>query len=253
MEHFERYLYSLRRYARALTGSVCSGEAAVRATLERLAHEPPVSGGNGADRAALFQLFTEVFGTLYGESSCAQSTEGPGVSKPRQAFLLTALEGFNLGEAARILGTGEGRVSELVHQGRRACEDPSVPVQIIHDEPIVSMDLEMMLQDLGHRVVGIARTRNEAVAVAGTGKPELVLSARPADRDALRAGIRFRCALSSRAARGHYEPSTFLPSPDAGGRTPARRCGPKGADRGRAGVAHPPWNTLFLHATPGDA
>jgi hypothetical protein len=239
MEHFERYLYSLRRYARALTGSVCSGEAAVRATLERLAHEPPVSGGNRADRAALFQLFTEVFATLYGEPSRAQSAEGPGVSKPRQAFLLTALEGFNLAQAARILGTGEGRMSELVQQGRRACEDPSVPVLIIHDEPIVSMDLEMMLQDLGHRVVGIARTRDDAahdtqwhqnrarchrrrnIGIAGCSGDHDNLSARPADRDALRAGIRFRCALSSRAARGHYEPSTFLPS-HAGGRTPAR-------------------------------
>lgn len=175
MADARRHLEGLRRYARALTGSVCSGEAAVRATLERFAEEAPASASNRVDRAALFQLLTGVLATRSDEPN-AQSPADPGVSKRRQAFLLAALEGFSLVETARILGINESRVSELVEEGRRACEAPSVPALIIHDEPIVAMDLERILQDLGHRVIGIAGTRDKAVELAERGKPELVLA-----------------------------------------------------------------------------
>ena len=34
---------------------------------------------------------------------------------------------------------------------------------IIEDEPLIALDIEQMVQDLGHRVTGIARTHKEAV------------------------------------------------------------------------------------------
>ncbi len=36
-------------------------------------------------------------------------------------------------------------------------------ILIIEDEPLIAMDIEHMVESLGHRVVGIARTRNEAL------------------------------------------------------------------------------------------
>ena len=175
MQGTEGHLSSLRRYARALVGSVSTAEAVVCATLDRLVQEPTLRPVNRADRARLFQLFTETFASRHDQSGASQSPEAPGVSKARQALLLTALEGFGAVEAGSILGVGEGRVSELVEEGRRTCEPPSLPTLIIHDETFAAMDLEMMLEDLGHRVVGIARTREEAAALAATGKPQLIL------------------------------------------------------------------------------
>ena len=46
-------------------------------------------------------------------------------------------------------------------------------VLIIEDEPMISMDLSGIVQELGHEVAAIARTRIEAVAAAGAEQPDL--------------------------------------------------------------------------------
>jgi CheY-like chemotaxis protein len=47
---------------------------------------------------------------------------------------------------------------------------------IIEDEPLIAMDIEQMVESLGHRVTGIARTHTEAVALYGKTKPSMVLA-----------------------------------------------------------------------------
>jgi CheY-like chemotaxis protein len=49
-------------------------------------------------------------------------------------------------------------------------------VLIIEDEPIIAMDLETIVRDLGHNVTGVAVTRDEAVAQARAHRPGLVLA-----------------------------------------------------------------------------
>jgi CheY-like chemotaxis protein len=49
-------------------------------------------------------------------------------------------------------------------------------VLVIEDEPLIAMDLENLVTGLGHRVVGIARTRSQAVELARQQEPGLVLA-----------------------------------------------------------------------------
>ena len=49
-------------------------------------------------------------------------------------------------------------------------------VLIIEDEPIIAMDLENLVTELGHKVVATAATRDEAVAKAKSERPGLVLA-----------------------------------------------------------------------------
>ncbi len=49
-------------------------------------------------------------------------------------------------------------------------------VLIIEDEPMIAMDLESIVEGLGHRVAGVARTHAEAVNAASNHKPGLVLA-----------------------------------------------------------------------------
>ena len=49
-------------------------------------------------------------------------------------------------------------------------------VLIIEDEPLIAMDIEQMVESLGHRVVGTARTHKEAAALFGKTHPKLVLA-----------------------------------------------------------------------------
>jgi CheY-like chemotaxis protein len=49
-------------------------------------------------------------------------------------------------------------------------------VLIIEDEPMIAMELESLMLGLGHRVIGIARTRSEALLLAGSHAPGLILA-----------------------------------------------------------------------------
>ncbi len=49
-------------------------------------------------------------------------------------------------------------------------------VVIIEDEPLIALDLEQLVTDLGHRVVKIARTAEQAVDAVQRFRPGLVLA-----------------------------------------------------------------------------
>jgi CheY-like chemotaxis protein len=95
----------------------------------------------------------------------------------RQALLLTAMEGFNTGDTAAILGVSENQVREMSTQAvREISSQPSTKVLIIEDEPIISLDLQSIVKEMGHEVVATATTRDEAVRAARRTGPGLVLA-----------------------------------------------------------------------------
>jgi CheY-like chemotaxis protein len=49
-------------------------------------------------------------------------------------------------------------------------------VMIIEDQSMIALDLSNIVEDLGHRVVHIAATRDEAVAAVEEQKPSLILA-----------------------------------------------------------------------------
>ena len=77
-------------------------------------------------------------------------------------------------------------------------------VLIIEDEPIIAMDIEELVASCGHRVVGVAATEGDAVAIAERCRPGLIL----ADIN-LGAGGDGTSAVS-RILRHHYAPVIFV-------------------------------------------
>ena len=49
-------------------------------------------------------------------------------------------------------------------------------VLLIEDEPIIALDIETLVTELGHKVSGVARTHGEAIEVMKATKPGLVLA-----------------------------------------------------------------------------
>jgi CheY-like chemotaxis protein len=47
---------------------------------------------------------------------------------------------------------------------------------IIEDEAIIAMDIESIVAEMGHRVTGVARTRDEAVKLGKADVPDLILA-----------------------------------------------------------------------------
>lgn len=48
-------------------------------------------------------------------------------------------------------------------------------ILIVEDDQIIAADLRLKMQALGHEVIGIAMSGEEAIALAGESKPDLVL------------------------------------------------------------------------------
>ncbi|KPQ09584.1 MAG: Response regulator containing CheY-like receiver domain and AraC-type DNA-binding domain [Saliniramus fredricksonii] len=175
----------LRRYARALTGSQAAGDAYVAATLEALINDPSPLSEAASPRLALFRVFTVIWNSLavnerretIERDLPAEARLGEITPLPRQAFLLSSLEGFAEEEVADILGRDVTAVRALVDDaGRELAADIATQIMIIEDEPLIAMDLESLVESLGHQVTGIARTRGEAVALADEKRPGLILA-----------------------------------------------------------------------------
>jgi DNA-directed RNA polymerase specialized sigma24 family protein len=180
-----KYLPYLRRYARALAGSQGSGDAYVAATIEALLKEPPPDPAE-KPKIALFQTFTKIWNSL-AVNGVADPLDDTSMSvdrrisritpRPRQAFLLVSLEGFSETETAEILGVDVPALRQLVEEaGREMAAEIATGVLIIEDEMLIAMDLETLVESLGHRVVGTARTHAEATAIAKAKRPGLILA-----------------------------------------------------------------------------
>ncbi|HVY58106.1 MAG TPA: response regulator [Xanthobacteraceae bacterium] len=181
-----QHLPFLRRYARALTGSQASGDAYVAATLEALIEDPSVLEGVSGPRVALYRLFSKIWNSVSvngGIPGSEPSLLPPEqrlahiTPRPRQAFLLVALEGFSEEDAAKILDCDVQTLRGLVEEsGRELAAEIATDVLIIEDETFIAMDLEALVENLGHRVIGVARTHSEAVGLARAHKPGLILA-----------------------------------------------------------------------------
>jgi len=181
------HLPYLRRYARAVTGSQTSGDAYVAAVLEALIADVSVFPNTSSDRISLYKLFARLFGSIslnIGETTSPFAWEQRAARnllhlapKPRQAFILVSVEGFDPSEVGEILDVDNQRVRDLLDEASREISSQvATSILIIEDEPLIAMDIEHIVQSLGHRVTGIARTRAEAVRLFENTKPGMVLA-----------------------------------------------------------------------------
>lgn len=183
------HLPFLRRYGRALTGSQTEGDRYVRATLEAIVAAPEEFPREVDPRLGLYRTFQAIWSSSQiddrGEeddgTADAEAIARARLSRiaplSRQALLLTAMEGFTIEDAAYLIDVSEGEVDQLVSEALSEIEQQTrARVLVIEDEPIIAMDLETIVRDLGHEVTGVAVTRDEAVALAMEDRPGLVLA-----------------------------------------------------------------------------
>ena len=185
------HLPFLRRYARALTGSQGHGDAFVRASLEAIVASPGDFPRNVDPRLGLYRTFHAIWSSANieeapGFAGGAAGDDAEGIAHARlarvtplsrQALLLTAMEGFTPDDAGYLIGASADEIEGLVGEALAEIERQThADVLIIEDEPIIAMDIETIVRDLGHNVTGVAVTRDEAVAQAKATRPGLVLA-----------------------------------------------------------------------------
>ena len=177
----------LRRFARALTGSQASGDAYVAATLETLAADADSLPEKSNPQVALYSLFCQIWRTVdvnRGTEPTSPLWEMKAdmrlaalVPEERMVFLLRVLEGFSIDETGEILGLSARKVTELMDRANAdIAAQLSSRVLIVEDEPLIALDLERIVTELGHQVTAIARTHKEAIAAIERDRPGLILA-----------------------------------------------------------------------------
>jgi DNA-directed RNA polymerase specialized sigma24 family protein len=181
------HLPFLRRFSRAVSGSQHSGDALVAALLEAIISDINIFPKASNERIALYQLFSKLFTSVSikvpGEApqsaweQRAAANLGALAPRARQAFLLVAVEGFSNEDAAEILEVDEDVFNDLLTEAStEISRQVATDILIIEDEPLIAMDIEEMVESLGHRVVGTARTHTEATAMFNKTRPRMVLA-----------------------------------------------------------------------------
>jgi DNA-directed RNA polymerase specialized sigma24 family protein len=181
------HLPYLRRFARALTGSQHGGDAYAVATLEALVADPASFDQDMEPRTALYRVFLKVWASvpINRLSDVPTATAPSGARRnlsaltppARVAFLLSTVEGFTNEQIAEAAGRETHDVAALIADaGREIARQMATDVLIIEDEPFIALDIETLVEGLGHRVIDVARTRTEAVEAVRKHRPGLVLA-----------------------------------------------------------------------------
>lgn len=178
----------LRRFARVLTGTQPGGDAYVVATLEAIVADPAGYAAAGVGRTALYRFFLKIWGSmpindhvdqaeLSSDAAAARRNLEAITLRPRIAFLLSALEEFEISEVAAALECAVEEAKALIDAaGEEIADQIRTDVLIIEDEPWIAAALKTLVEELGHRVVKVARTRREAIKAASRARPGLVLT-----------------------------------------------------------------------------
>ncbi|KAK0339881.1 hypothetical protein LTR94_032777, partial [Friedmanniomyces endolithicus] len=142
------HLPYVRRYARALTGDQATGDNYVRVALEALAAGEQQLSPDMTPRVALYHVFHAIWsstGAQLEDASGGESRDDASkrllriAPRSRQAFLLTALEGFTPSEAAQILSADPRDVERLISDAQADIDaELATDVLVIEDEAIIS-------------------------------------------------------------------------------------------------------------------
>lgn len=184
------HLPFLRRYARALTGCQALGDRYVQAALEAIVAAPGEFPAHVEPRLGLYRMFQGIWNSANADERAGPAPDASGRAESiararlarmtplsRQALLLTAMEGFTREDAAYLIGVEADEVKPLIDEALAEIDNQTrARVLIIEDEPIIAMDIETLVRDMGHEVTGVAVTRAEAVALAMADQPGLVLA-----------------------------------------------------------------------------
>lgn len=178
----------LRRFARSVCASQQVGDAAVKRLLEVLVDDRSSLTESSSLGIGLYRALTRIMmqqlarlPSLPPGGPDDTSAGGQSVSRlslgPRQAFVLTSLEGMAARDAAEVMGISVDALKSLLDTARAELQrHVGTDVLLIEDEMFIALELEALVTGLGHRVRAIASNKAEAVSAATRFVPGLVLA-----------------------------------------------------------------------------
>ena len=157
----------------------------LRCTRARGYRRRPVLVSRSTTRIGLYQCFLGTFTSRLEDPARRPSPSArrrrdrwpPSPAKRGRHFCLCRSRASIELKRRRILDVSRTQIEKLLQDasaeiGRQIATD----ALIIEDEPLIGIDLERVLLELGHRVIAVARTHQDALKAAALRKPGLVLA-----------------------------------------------------------------------------
>ncbi len=183
-----RELPSLRRFARALVGRQAAADQLVATALDAAAAAIAENSGTDA-HLLMFRALLDAYAappdpntaraldaTVADEAIVAARIRAL-PAEAAVALLLATLDGFSVPEIAIVMRLEPAGAEAKLREAQLALDrQVASDVLIIEDEPVIAMDIAGIVRQAGHRVVGIATTQADAVALAERQRPGLILA-----------------------------------------------------------------------------
>lgn len=176
-------LRNLRRYAYCLTNSQKIADDIVETALVRLVGKGIPLGGGTVSRLNLYREVNELISAQFlrkePQRAAGMSLESRLVALPlhkRQIVVLSSVMGFPIGDVAAILGLPEAVVARARLDALSALQMPRRSVLIVEDEALIARELSRIVSAAGLPVVGMAKDRQEALKIAGSAQPQIILA-----------------------------------------------------------------------------
>lgn len=183
----ERQLFDLlpylRRYARALTGGIDSGDDLITRAIEVAILAPGPDGAAVPPRAAFYTLLHRLFDLDTGGEGRPAPSPHPierslaGLAETdRRVYLLATLEDLPLTEVAAVMRLPLAEARRRLLDAREAVRGSFTQrVLVVEDNPLLAMEIGSVIADMGHIVCGTAGTAREALDLAEAERPTLAL------------------------------------------------------------------------------
>ena len=178
-------LPALRRHARALTGNQETGDAFAMKALETILRNRDAVTDQASLQVDLFGVFFKAWDaqdtpvTADDDPTAMPAERYLSKLTPdlRHALLLHSIEQFSTAEIARIMGRTQNDVTALIDTAHGEIKQSIAGrILVIEDEAMIALDLQYIVEEMGHTVTGTAATHNQAIALARTEKLDLILS-----------------------------------------------------------------------------
>jgi len=175
---------ALRQFARAIFADRLVGDEFVRAVFAEIGREGTALEPETSPATA-FRLLVEKWRRSANAGLNAKpfsdaaliAASGPPPSEARLATLLADIMGFSPAEVETILAPLSKPYADLVAEGRAELAAASGGTAlIIEDEPLLAADLSDLLEAMGIKVAGIARTARDGVDLAIKTQPDVILA-----------------------------------------------------------------------------
>ncbi|WP_373636724.1 response regulator [Yoonia sp. BS5-3] len=179
------FVPALRRHARALTGDQDNGDQFALATLESILQKPDLVQDAASLKVGLFGVFFQAWDA---QTHPITASDDPTVSDAQQhlrlltpdsrhALLLHSIEQFSIPEIAQIMARPDSEVQRLISDAHaEIAKSIAGRILVIEDEAMIAMDLQDIVEEMGHSVTGMAATHSQAITLAQSTKPDLILS-----------------------------------------------------------------------------